>query len=87
MTDVIGWASAMILLATLTRQVLTQWNDRTSRGVSRWLFIGQLSASIGFIVYSLLLHNFVFVITNSLIAVVAVFGELVYLRNRRGANG
>jgi len=83
MTDAVGWLSALILLATLTRQVLTQWNDRTSRGVSRWLFVGQLSASLGFIVYSLLLHNIIFVVTNALIAVVALTGQYVDRRNRR----
>ena len=83
MVDVIGWISALILLATLSRQVFTQWNDRTSRGVSRWLFVGQLSASLGFVVYSLLLHNIVFVVTNALIAAVALTGQYVDRRNRR----
>jgi MtN3 and saliva related transmembrane protein len=83
MTDAIGWISASILLATLVRQVLVQWHDRSSKGVSAWLFVGQLAASIGFIVYSALVDNLVFVVVNSLIAAVAIFGEYTYLRNRR----
>jgi uncharacterized protein with PQ loop repeat len=84
-TELIGWVAAAILLLTLARQVYTQWRDRTSKGVSRWLFVGQCAASAGFIIYSWLLQNWVFVVTNALILVTAVVGEVIYLRNRRGA--
>ena len=84
-TDLIGWTAAAILLLTLGRQVYTQWRDRTSKGVSRWLFVGQCAASITFIIYSWLLHNWVFVVTNALILLTALIGELIYLRNRRTA--
>jgi len=83
LTDAIGWTAAAILLLTLGRQVYTQWRDRTSKGVSRWLFVGQCGASIGFVVYSWLLSNWVFVVTNALILLTAVTGEIIFLRNRR----
>jgi MtN3 and saliva related transmembrane protein len=51
-TELIGWVAATVLLATMGRQVYTQWRDGTSKGVSKWLFIGQLAASLGFIMYS-----------------------------------
>jgi uncharacterized protein with PQ loop repeat len=82
-TELIGWAAAAILLTTLGRQVYSQWRDRTSEGVSKWLFVGQVSASVGFIVYSWLLASWVFVGTNALILVTALLGQWVYLRNRR----
>jgi MtN3 and saliva related transmembrane protein len=82
-TELIGWLSAALLLATIGRQVYSQWRDGTSQGVSRWLFIGQLVASIGFVVYSWLLSNWVFVVTNLLMLVTALIGEAIYLRNRR----
>jgi MtN3 and saliva related transmembrane protein len=56
-TELIGWVAATVLLATMARQVYTQWRDRTSKGVSRWLFIGQLAASLGFVMYSWRLGN------------------------------
>jgi uncharacterized protein with PQ loop repeat len=81
MTDWIGWAAAVILLATLSRQVYHQWRDESARGVSRWLFIGQLASSTGFIIYSYGLKSWVFVVTNSLILLVAAAGQAVtYLR-------
>ena len=52
MTEIVGWTAAAILLLTVGRQAYTEWRDRTSQGVSRWLFVGQMAASIGFIVYS-----------------------------------
>jgi MtN3 and saliva related transmembrane protein len=82
-TDLIGWTAAIILLLTLGRQVYTQWRDRTSKGVSRWLFVGQCAASVAFIVYSWLLGSWVFVVTNLCILVTAVAGECIYVRNRR----
>ena len=85
--DLIGWAAAAILLMTLGRQVYTQWRDRTSQGVSRWLFVGQCGASVGFVVYSWLLGSWVFVITNALILATAVVGEFIYLRNRQSKPG
>ena len=82
-TELIGWVSAAILLATIGRQVYSQWRDGSSRGVSRWLFIGQLAASTGFVVYSWLLANWVFVATNALMLITALLGECIYLRNKK----
>ncbi|HTE42561.1 MAG TPA: hypothetical protein VK629_17205 [Steroidobacteraceae bacterium] len=86
MTSSIGWLSALVLIATLIAQIAQQWRDRTSRGISRWLFVGQLAASLGFTLYSARVGNSVFVVTNSLIAAVAVFGQLTYYRNRRSSH-
>jgi MtN3 and saliva related transmembrane protein len=54
----------VILLATLIRQVPTQWKSHDVSGVSRWLFIGQVTASAGFTIYSLLLRNWVYATSN-----------------------
>jgi|GEM_PF-1562801 len=64
-TELIGWVSATILLATIGRQVYSQWRERSSQGISSWLFIGQIMASVGFVIYSWLLRNWV-VATNVL---------------------
>jgi MtN3 and saliva related transmembrane protein len=82
-TEWIGWVAGAVLLATLGKQVYTQWETRTWQGVSKWLFIGQSTASIGFVVYSWLLENWVFVVTNALILLTALLGQGLYLRNKR----
>jgi uncharacterized protein with PQ loop repeat len=83
LTEAIGWAAAAVLLATICRQVYTQWKERSTRGVSKWLFVGQLAASTLFVIYSALLENWVFVVTNALLLLAALVGEFLYLRNRR----
>lgn len=86
-TEWIGWASAVVLLLTIGRQVYTQWKSRATAGVSKWLFVGQLAASTGFVVYSWAVANWVFVVTNVLMLVVALIGQALYWHNRRRAAG
>lgn len=78
MTDIIGWASSIILLFTLIKQVHKQWKDGETEGVSRWLFIGQLLASVGFTIYSYLVENWVFTITNAILTVNNLVGICLY---------
>jgi MtN3 and saliva related transmembrane protein len=83
--ELLGWASSLVLLATIGKQIYKQWHDGTSEGVSKWLFIGQLSASTGFTIYSYLVHNSVFVVTNALMACSAIAGLLIVLHHRRSS--
>lgn len=83
MTEIIGWMSTLILCATISRQVYTQWKTRATAGVSKWLFVGQLTASAGFTVYSVLLENWVFVASNVFLLVTALLGQFLYLKNKR----
>lgn len=78
-TDAIGWTASAILLATLVRQIVKQQRDGGG-GVSHWLFVGQSLASMGFITYSVLLGNWVFIVTNSLILLTAVIGFVLQKR-------
>ena len=83
LADVIGWTSALILILTISRQVYRQWRSGSTAGVSSWLFIGQLAASTGFVIYSALVKNWVFVATNVFMLLTAVVGQLIYRSNRR----
>ncbi len=85
MIDWIGWLAAVILLATITRQVWTQWRSRTTAGVSKWLFAGQIAASACFVVYSVAIKEAVFIATNTLMLAAAVAGQVIYWRNRRAS--
>jgi MtN3 and saliva related transmembrane protein len=86
MPDLIGWIASAILLATLARQTWRQWREPEPRGVSRWLFLGQIAASVGFVAYSWMLRNWVFIVTNTLILLTAVVGQLALSRARRDAD-
>lgn len=83
--DLLGWAASAVLVATLARQTWRQWKDPDPRGVSHWLFAGQITASAGFVAYSWLVDNWVFIVTNSAVLATAIVGGLVDLRARRKA--
>jgi uncharacterized protein with PQ loop repeat len=79
----IGWLSSLILVATITKQIHTQWREGASEGVSPWLFLGQMAASGGFVLYSWLVGDWVFIATNSLMFTSGVVGYVILSRNRR----
>ena len=81
--DWLGWGASAVLLATLLRQVWKEWHERSTTGLSSWLFVGQITASLGFVIYSWLVDNRVFVVTNTAILLTAIAGQLIYRRNVR----
>jgi MtN3 and saliva related transmembrane protein len=83
MTEAIGWISSLILVLTIGKQVYKQWQEGSSEGVSKWLFIGQMAASIGFTIYSWLVDNWVFVVTNAIMVLNGLLGLLIVLWHRR----
>jgi len=84
-SEALGWISSVILVLTIAKQVYKQWKSDSVEGVSRWLFIGQIAASVGFTAYSWLVHNWVFVVTNSLMLVNALVGFGIVLQKKRHA--
>ncbi len=83
--EVIGWAASAVLLATLIRQIATQLRDGSAQGVSHWLFVGQITASVGFVTYSALVDDRVFIVTNAFILLTAIVGQVLTSRRRRAA--
>lgn len=82
-TELIGWCSSFILVLTIAKQVYKQWQEGTSEGVSKWLFIGQMSASLGFSIYSWLVNNWVFVVTNLVMLLSGLVGLGIVLHHRK----
>jgi len=80
MIEIVGWGSSIILLLTLVKQVHKQWSDRSSEGISKWLFVGQLAASSGFTVYSFYTGSLVFAFTNSILTLNNILGIYLYYR-------
>ena len=60
----LGWISSLVLLVTIVNQIHTQWKQGSSKGVSWFLFAGQVLASVGFIIYSFMGKDLVFIVTN-----------------------
>ncbi|MFO0667888.1 MAG: PQ-loop repeat-containing protein [Polyangiaceae bacterium] len=81
-SDWIGWLSSGILIVTLVHQIRKQWREGRSEGVSPWLFVGQFVASLGFAIYSALVHNWVFTVTNGILVLNAALGSVITAYHR-----
>ncbi len=75
--DLVGWLASAVLIATLIRQIYKQWRSDQIHGVSRWLFIWQITASLLFILYSALVGNAVFIVSNALILATGITGYVL----------
>lgn len=84
MIELVGWLSSGILFATLVTQIYKQWKQRSRKGVSRWLFIGQLAASLGFMTYSIGMGSTVFIVTNAFLSLAAIVGIVIYFASPKG---
>lgn len=83
MEQIIGFASSFILLLTIGKQVYKQWSEGTSEGVSKFLFLGQITASVGFLIYSIMKNDKVFIVTNALMVVNSLVGIAILFHHRR----
>ena len=81
-TQLIGWAAVAALFATMLAQAWKQWRDRVKHGVSKFFFIGQVTASTLFLVYSAMLGDRVFVVGNALVLCAALAGGAILWWNR-----
>ena len=83
MTEMIGWTASAVLVATIAWQVLKQWREHTSRGVSLWLFIGQITANALFLTYAGMTGDRVFMTANGLLLVTSLLGLWMKLHHAK----
>lgn len=81
--DVIGWAASIVLLVTVVAQIVKQWKSRSSRGVSAWLFVGEIVSALLFLWYAITIHNAVYTTTNTLMVVASLVGLGILVWHRR----
>jgi uncharacterized protein with PQ loop repeat len=81
----VGVSSALVLLVTIVAQIIRQIRTPPGKGVSPWLFVGQLFASIGFTAYSVMLKDPIFIATNATLGVAALIGICVSIADRMRA--
>ena len=85
MTQAIGWAAAAVLVLTIGSQVYKQWHDETSKGVSLYLFLGQMTANALFLTYAAITGDLVFMVANGLLLVTSIVGLSIKLKHGRAA--
>lgn len=81
-TLIIGWASSVVLIATIVSQLHRQWRVGSVKGVSPLLFIGQGCASFGLMIYSTLRADWVFVVLNAVMVAAAITGGVMWCKLR-----
>ena len=82
-THLFGYAASAILLGTLAVQIRKQWARGSTQGVSRWLFVGQFLASVGFAIHSAVIGSTLFMVVNALLAGSASIGAVLWSVQRR----
>jgi uncharacterized protein with PQ loop repeat len=80
--QIVGWAAVAALFVTMAGQAWKQWRDRVKHGVSKYFFLGQVTASLLFLAYSAMVGDTVFVVGNALVLAAAVAGGAILLWNR-----
>ena len=80
--QLVGWAAVGALFLTMAGQAWKQWRDRVKHGISKFFFMGQVTASTLFLAYSVMQGDKVFIVGNSLVLAAAVAGGAILLYNR-----
>ena len=83
--NAVGWLASAMVLVTLVAQIVKQWRSDTSKGVSPWLFVGEIASAILFLWYAIMIHNVVYITTNVLMAVASFVGLGIVFWHRRRA--
>ncbi|MBC7457971.1 MAG: hypothetical protein H7235_06810 [Bdellovibrionaceae bacterium] len=81
--EYIGWISSLLLILTIATQLKKQYTEKTSTGVSNFLFIGQVLAEVGFIIYSVMIENWIFAATNVVLLVENFVGLYLTLKFKK----
>ena len=83
----VGWICSVVLILTMLAQVAKEWATPKPKGVSRWLYRGQLGAEAGFVYYSWAVGNWVFVVTNTLLFLINLAGVIVHAVRKDAPTG
>jgi uncharacterized protein with PQ loop repeat len=78
----VGWSAVTVLFLTMTGQAWREWRDRVKHGAGKVFFMGQITASTLFLVYSALIGDRIFVVGNALVLAASICGGGILLYNR-----
>lgn len=78
----VGWTASAVVLVTTVGQIVKQWRDGTSKGVSPWLFVGELVSALLFLWYAVAIHNAVYIATNALMIAASIAGLAIVAYHR-----
>lgn len=77
-TDILGYAAGAVTTFTFLPQVIKTWKEKSAKNISLLMFVIAVTNEIMWIVYGILLNNWVIILTNSVLMVMAL--TMIYFK-------
>lgn len=77
-TDILGYTAGAVTTFTFLPQVIKTWKEKSAKNISLLMFIIAVTNEIMWIVYGVLLNNWVIILTNSVLMVMAL--TMIYFK-------
>ena len=78
--DILGYAAGAITSLTFLPQVVKTWREKSAKDVSLMMFIIAAINEIMWIAYGVLLHNWVIILTNTIVLAMSLIMISLKLR-------
>lgn len=78
--DMLGYAAGALTAFTFLPQVLKTWKDKSAKDVSLYMFIIAFVNEIMWLVYGVMINNWVIILTNAVMLVMS--GIMIWLKMR-----
>jgi MtN3 and saliva related transmembrane protein len=77
-TDILGYAAGAVTTFTFLPQVIKTWKEKSAKNISLLMFVIAVTNEIMWIVYGIMLNNWVIILTNSVLMVMAL--TMIYFK-------
>lgn len=78
--DILGYTAGAITSLTFLPQVIKTWKDKSAKDISLNMFLIAATNEVMWIVYGVLLHNWVIIATNSVVLAMSLI--MIYFKLR-----
>jgi len=69
--DMLGYAAGAVTAFTFLPQVVKTWKEKSAKDVSLWMFVIAFINEIMWLVYGIMIHNWVIILTNAVMLVMS----------------
>lgn len=76
--DILGYAAGALTAFTFLPQVLKTWKEKSAKDVSLYMFIIAFVNEIMWLIYGVMIHNWVIILTNAVM--LAMSGIMIMLK-------
>lgn len=77
-TDILGYTAGAVTTFTFLPQVIKTWKEKSAKNISLLMFVIAVTNEIMWIIYGILLNNWVIILTNSVLMVMAL--TMIYFK-------